>query len=88
MQLLDKDKNVYWAVAEARPDFSHKFGRTWDRATKSIDGVNVEMWYDTTWGSNYHFEWAGRWYRLQLFNNPRDDTLGVQDIYELFTRKG
>jgi hypothetical protein len=86
MKLTDNNGNVYQAHAEKRPAFrSGCFGRTWDYASKKIDGVEVEMLVDTTWGNWYHFEFNGRWYRMRLYETYGSDELGTLDVKELFT---
>ena len=89
MRLYDNKGNTYQAHAEKRPQFRHGvFGRTWDIETKTIDGAEVKMTWDTSWGNWYHFEWSDRWYRLRIYETYNSEELGAYEIKELFTHKG
>lgn len=86
MRFYDSEGNTYIAHAEKAPKFaSGCFGRTWDTATKTIDGNKVPMWWDTTWGNWYHFEFNSRWYRLRIFVTFQSEELGAYEVKELFT---
>lgn len=87
MKLYDENgKLIDRAIACKQPKFTHHRGRTWDCKTKYIDDVEVEWWYDSTWGRNFYFEWNGKWYKTPIIRE--DYTDGLQQYKEkLMTRK-
>jgi hypothetical protein len=60
--------NALAATRSARPRFSRHRGRSWDRATVRIDGREVTMWFDSTWGRRYYFTLDdSRWWSLPIW---------------------
>lgn len=77
MRLYDLKNTKFIATKTQRPKFKMCFGRTWDRDTKTIDGMTTEFFYDTTWGMNFYFVWDNSWYKARVFD--------IEERRELFT---
>ena len=88
MKLYDKEGNTYIAHAEKKPLFRHINGRTWDTDfSRTIDGNKIDMVHDTSWGTWFHFELNGRWYRIRIFSSYKSDELPICDVHTFFTKK-
>lgn len=56
-----------------RPKFSSHRGRTWDFEIVNINNSQVKMYFDTTWGGAYYFEWMNEWYRMSMWQGASFD---------------
>ena len=46
-----------------RPKMADHRGRTWDVCTVILpDGLEINGYYDTTWGERFYFQYAGSWW--------------------------
>lgn len=48
------------------PKMRMAFGRTWDCCPVILDGQEIAMYYDTTWGTYYHFQLNSQTYRIEI----------------------
>lgn len=78
-----------------RPKFSNHRGRTWDTFIIFLDGEELRVHLDTTWGeyiyfqissSIYHYDgldmWA--WYKVKFISSSIDDMNGKSWNIEMF----
>ena len=65
--------NKYSLVKAHRPKFSSHRGATWDFFRIKIDGKEVKVHYDSTWGLYGYLELNGKWYKIRLLPLDEDD---------------
>ena len=48
------------------PTFKYCFGRTWDAFPIIINGKDISVHLDTTWGRRGHIYYKGNWYSVSI----------------------
>jgi len=68
MILVDENGKKWTAVKlSKRPKFSEHRGRTWDYATRIVNGKKFDFKRDFTWGSCWYFQYpygTYQWFRM------------------------
>lgn len=68
-----------------KPKFSCHGGRTWDRFTIMIDGVEFDAHLDTTWGEYIYFQYDGSWRKVKMVSSSVDDLSGKRWFIDPFS---
>jgi hypothetical protein len=55
------------------PQMSNKNGRTWDKGTILLNGSEITVWLDTSWGFYIYFEVETQWYKMRMFGGQFGD---------------
>jgi len=67
MRIYDKENKKIQAYKVRRPRFSHKFGRTWQWGTMTVDNIQHQYTYDNTWGAWWYFHWNSQWNKVNIW---------------------
>lgn len=86
MILYDKQRQRYYAAKCKRPKINLKptFRYHFEAVTKSLDGKEVQMWYQPSYGKAFYFSWGGAWYRLPFggdFPKFANDSFSVSEFF-------
>lgn len=67
MMLQDvRTKITYSMVKTRKPKMTCHRGRTWDQDRITLDGEDVYVWRDFTWGSFNYIEIDGQWFKFTI----------------------
>lgn len=60
-----------------KPSFSNVKGMTWDTGKMIVDGIEVTLHLDTTWGEYVYFQDKnGNWFKIKMFSTTENDLKG------------
>lgn len=67
-----------------RPSFKCCFGRTWDVYDSiKLDGEEIELYLDTTWGFFFYFEIEKQWYKVRILSHPFKEPINTTNLVDL-----
>lgn len=58
------------AASCKQPKMTNHRGRTWASGKITIDGLDHEVWLDTTWSQNCYLFYQEHWYRIAMWGEP------------------
>lgn len=81
LYLEDEDSDeVFYADNTSKPKMGVRGGHTWDSANMYIDGEQVSLYLDSTWGDYGYFEYDDTCYKLPLNGLKRLPPLSNNDM--------
>lgn len=82
MLIISKAHGNFRAHKTKRPKMNNLHrGRCWDAQSVKLNGLDVDFWFESEWGTSYYFKWENQWYRAPFFNRDFTDNASPELAY-------